>query len=320
MFGSDTEQQGDDGAAASGDDDAGEPGAGADPREAQKGDTLQGGLRVERRLGAVLVRRTTRKLALTQMGEVYLRHCQAMIAEAQAAQEAIERAHAEPQGLVRVSCPTAMVQAVLSPILGEAEKPVSLRTRSGFIETRALIAGGSDILLVETIFDSLNAKAALFTIEEVFADRGIRLPLMISGTITDASGRTLSGQTTEAFYHSLRHVQPLTFGLNCALGPDLLRPYVAEMARVAECFVSVHANAGLPNDLGAYDELPEETAALVRDWALDGQVNILGGCCGSTPAHIAAIAKAVEGLPARQPKAPPVATRLAGLEPMILAA
>lgn len=179
----------------------------------------------------------------------------------------------------------------------------------------ALVEGGADILLVETIFDTLNAKAALFAIEQYFEDKGIRLPIMISGTITDASGRTLSGQTTEAFYNSLRHSRPLTFGLNCALGPDLLRQYVEEISRVSETFVSAHPNAGLPNEFGEYDLTPEQMAEQVAEWAQAGFLNIVGGCCGSSPDHIAAIAKAVSQYAPRVLPEIPVECRLSGLEP-----
>ena len=186
--------------------------------------------------------------------------------------------------------------------------------------TDALIAGGVDILLIETIFDTLNAKAAVFAVEKYFEDKGLtegrRLPVMISGTITDASGRTLSGQTTEAFYNSLRHARPMSIGLNCALGPDLLRPYVEEMSRIAECHVNAHPNAGLPNEFGEYDLGPQEMAAQVGEWARSGFLNIIGGCCGSTPEHIRAIAAAVEGVPPRQCATAPVACRLSGLEPL----
>ncbi|MGL4457638.1 MAG: homocysteine S-methyltransferase family protein, partial [Plesiomonas shigelloides] len=181
--------------------------------------------------------------------------------------------------------------------------------------TLALIDGGVDLLLIETVFDTLNAKAALFAVESVFESLGIQLPVMISGTITDASGRTLSGQTTEAFYNSLRHVRPLSFGLNCALGPDELRPYVAELARIAECAVSAHPNAGLPNAFGEYDLGPQAMAAQIREWAQQGFLNLVGGCCGTTPAHIAAIVEAVADLRPRTISERPVACRLSGLEP-----
>mgnify|MGYP001583327206 CR=1 FL=1 len=180
--------------------------------------------------------------------------------------------------------------------------------------TRGLIEGGADIILIETIFDTLNAKAAIFAVQQVFEDDGVELPIMISGTITDASGRTLSGQVTEAFYNSLQHAKPLSIGLNCALGPDLLRQYVAEISRVADCFVSAHPNAGLPNEFGEYDLDAPTMAEQVGEWATSGLVNILGGCCGSTPEHIKAIAQAVEGLAPREiPEILPEC-RLSGLE------
>ncbi|UYC13838.1 homocysteine S-methyltransferase family protein [Xanthomonas sp. CFBP 8445] len=166
-----------------------------------------------------------------------------------------------------------------------------------------LIDGGADTLMVETIFDTLNAKAALYAIEEVFDARGGRLPVMISGTITDASGRTLSGQTAEAFYASVAHGRPLSVGLNCALGAKDLRPHVETLARIADGYVSAHPNAGLPNAFGEYDETPEEMAATLREFAESGLLNLVGGCCGTTPAHIRAIAEAVRGLPPRVPLA-----------------
>ncbi len=168
----------------------------------------------------------------------------------------------------------------------------------------ALIEGGADLLLVETVFDTLNAKAALFGIEQAFDSAGGRLPLIISGTITDASGRTLSGQTPTAFWHSVRHARPLAVGLNCALGAALMRPYLEEIAHVADAFISCYPNAGLPNPMSdtGYDETPEQTSRLVKDFAASGFVNIIGGCCGTTPAHIRAIVDAVAGVtPHRRP-------------------
>jgi 5-methyltetrahydrofolate--homocysteine methyltransferase len=170
-----------------------------------------------------------------------------------------------------------------------------------------LVEGGADLLMVETIFDTLNAKAALFAIDSYFEEKGIQLPVMVSGTITDASGRTLSGQTTEAFWNSLRHVRPFSIGLNCALGAKELRPYVAELAQVADVPVSAHPNAGLPNAFAEYDEKPEETAAFIREWAEQGWLNIAGGCCGTTPAHIKAIAEGVKDLPPRKVNGPALA-------------
>ncbi|NIJ90737.1 5-methyltetrahydrofolate--homocysteine methyltransferase [Xanthomonas campestris] len=163
-----------------------------------------------------------------------------------------------------------------------------------------LIDGGADTLMVETIFDTLNAKAALYAIEEVFEARGGRLPVMISGTITDASGRTLSGQTAEAFYASVAHGRPLSVGLNCALGAKDLRPHVETLARIADAYVSAHPNAGLPNAFGEYDETPEEMAHTLREFAQAGLLNLVGGCCGTSPDHIRAIAEAVADLPPRQ--------------------
>ncbi|WP_406827797.1 methionine synthase [Microbulbifer sp. ARAS458-1] len=183
--------------------------------------------------------------------------------------------------------------------------------------TNALIDGGSDLILIETIFDTLNAKAAIYAVQEVFDQRGFELPIMISGTITDASGRTLSGQTTEAFYYSIAHSKPLSVGLNCALGATELRPYVEALSGVCAGYVSAHPNAGLPNEFGEYDETPEQTAAIVKEFAEAGFLNILGGCCGTTPDHIRAIANAVADLPPRKlPEIKP-ALRLSGLEPYV---
>ena len=184
--------------------------------------------------------------------------------------------------------------------------------------TRGLIEGGADLILIETIFDTLNAKAAIFAVQQVFEDDGIELPIMISGTITDASGRTLSGQTTEAFWNSVRHAKPISIGLNCALGAKDLRPYLEELSNKANTFVSAHPNAGLPNEFGEYDETPEEMAAVIDDFARAGFLNIVGGCCGSTPAHIRAIAETVAKYPPRQiPEIAP-ACRLSGLEPFTI--
>lgn len=160
--------------------------------------------------------------------------------------------------------------------------------------TEGLVKGGADIILIETVFDTLNAKAAVFAVKKYFDEAGVELPIMISGTITDASGRTLSGQTTEAFYNSLAHARPLSIGLNCALGAKELRQYVQEMSRVANCYVSAHPNAGLPNEFGEYDQSAEEMVAIVEEFAASGFLNIIGGCCGTTPAHIKAIADVID--------------------------
>src|SRR5476651_1236731 len=184
--------------------------------------------------------------------------------------------------------------------------------------TRGLIEGGADLILIETIFDTLNAKAAIFAVQGVFEEVGFALPIMISGTITDASGRTLSGQTTEAFWNSVSHAKPISVGLNCALGAADLRPYLEELSNKAGTHVSAHPNAGLPNEFGEYDELPAETAKVIEEFAQSGFLNIVGGCCGTTPGHIEAIAKAVAGYAPREIPEIPKACRLSGLEPFTI--
>jgi 5-methyltetrahydrofolate--homocysteine methyltransferase len=181
-------------------------------------------------------------------------------------------------------------------------------------QARSLIKAGVDVILVETIFDTLNSKAALFAIESVFDEMKIKLPVMISVTITDASGRTLSGQTVEAFYASIAHAKPFSVGINCALGGRAMRPYIEELSRISSCFVTCYPNAGLPNAFGGYDETPEEMASVLREFAQNNWVNMVGGCCGSTPAHIAAIAEAMKVFKPRIPSAPAEVMRLSGLE------
>jgi 5-methyltetrahydrofolate--homocysteine methyltransferase len=185
-------------------------------------------------------------------------------------------------------------------------------------QARALAAGGVDALLIETIFDTLNAKAALFACEQLFDETRVRLPVMVSVTITDASGRTLSGQTIGAFYHSIRHARPFSVGINCALGGAQMRPYLEELAGLAECPVSCYPNAGLPNAFGGYDESPADMARVLGEFAAQGWINLVGGCCGSTPAHIAAIARAVKGQRPRSPAARDTAMRLSGLETLVV--
>jgi 5-methyltetrahydrofolate--homocysteine methyltransferase len=215
---------------------------------------------------------------------------------ARAACDAIEAKNPQrPRFVIGVLGPTSRT-ASLSPDVNDPgfrnvtfEELVSNYTESA----GGLIDGGADVIMVETIFDTLNAKAALFAISELFRARGARLPVMISGTITDRSGRTLSGQTAEAFYYSVKHIRPLSVGLNCALGAADLRPHIQTLANVAESFVSTHPNAGLPNAFGEYDETPAQMASVIGGFARDGLLNMVGGCCGTTPAHIQAIAEAV---------------------------
>ena len=184
----------------------------------------------------------------------------------------------------------------------------------------ALVEGGVDLLLIETIFDTLNAKAAIFGVEDLFDQIGEQLPLMISGTLTDLSGRNLSGQTIEAFWHSVRHAQPFTIGINCAFGAEQIRPHLASLSRVADTWTCGYPNAGLPNAMGEYDETPETTSAFIKEWADSGLINIVGGCCGTSPSHIAAIAKAVDGVAPRQLPAVSPALRLSGLEAVSISA
>jgi 5-methyltetrahydrofolate--homocysteine methyltransferase len=216
--------------------------------------------------------------------------------------------------------PTTRTASISPDVNDPAARNVSYEQLVAAYSTaaRGLVDGGADLLIVETIFDTLNAKAAIFAIEGLFEEVGRRWPVIISGTITDASGRTLSGQTTEAFWNSVRHARPIAVGLNCALGAKEMRPYIAEMSRVADTFVSCYPNAGLPNAFGEYDEAAEETAATIEEFAEAGFVNLVGGCCGTTPAHVAAVARAVEGkTPRPVPEVAP-AMRLAGLEPFTL--
>jgi 5-methyltetrahydrofolate--homocysteine methyltransferase len=187
-------------------------------------------------------------------------------------------------------------------------------------QAAALVEGGADFILIETVFDTLNCKAGILAVRELERELGREVPLMLSMTLTDLSGRNLSGHTVEAFWHTVRHARPVTVGLNCSFGAAQLRPHVRLLSGIADCLLMAYPNAGLPNELGAYDELPETSAALVREWAEAGQVNILGGCCGNTPEHIAAMARAVAGLKPRLVPAPPQVTCLAGLEPFVMAA
>jgi len=218
--------------------------------------------------------------------------------------------------------PTNRTASISPDVEDPAARNIDFDTlRTAYREAaEGLIDGGADLLIVETVFDTLNAKAALHAVEDAFEARGLRLPAIVSGTVTDLSGRTLSGQTPEAFWYSVRHAAPFAVGLNCALGAAQMRGFLAEMARTADTLISAYPNAGLPNAFGGYDETPEETAAHLGAWARDGLVNLVGGCCGTTPAHVAAIAQAVEGAPPRKPPAIERRMRLAGLEPFVAAA
>ncbi len=227
-------------------------------------------------------------------------------------------AHGRPCFVAGALGPTNRTASISPDVNDPGKRNVAFdELRETYAEaTRALIEGGADLLLVETVFDTLNAKAALYAVREVLDELGLDLPLMISGTITDASGRTLSGQTAEAFWNSVRHARPATIGFNCALGARQLRPYIEELSRLADTFVCAYPNAGLPNAFGEYDEQAAETAAFIADWAESGFLNVVGGCCGTTPEHIAAMARAVAGKPPRVPPAIPPRCRLAGLEPL----
>ncbi|MDI3261405.1 MAG: homocysteine S-methyltransferase family protein [Fulvimonas sp.] len=219
--------------------------------------------------------------------------------EACAATEA--RTPDKPRFVVGVLGPTSRTASLSPDVNDPGYRNVTFEElRLNYAEALCgLIEGGAELIMVETIFDTLNAKAALFALAEDFRARGARLPVMISGTITDRSGRTLSGQTAEAFYYAVRHARPLSVGFNCALGAADLRPHLETLAAIAECRVSTHPNAGLPNAFGGYDETPAQMASIIGEFAREGLLNLVGGCCGTTPAHIAAIAEAVAGVPPR---------------------
>jgi 5-methyltetrahydrofolate--homocysteine methyltransferase len=228
------------------------------------------------------------------------------LAAARVAREAVDKFSTpeHPRFVAGALGPTPRTASISPDVNDPGARNVDFeQLRAAYYEqTQALVEGGVDLLLLETIFDTLNAKAALFAIEEYFENSGERLPLIISGTVTDASGRILSGQTVTAFWHSVRHAQPLAVGLNCALGAALMRPYIQELAKVAgDTYISCYPNAGLPNPMSetGFDETPEVTARLLREFAAEGLINIVGGCCGTTPEHIAAIGDAVRPLAAR---------------------
>ncbi len=238
---------------------------------------------------------------------------------ARAAADAVETTD-RPVGVLGALGPTNKTLSLSPDVNDPGFRDVTFeQVRAAYAAQAAAMAPFVDFFLVETVFDTLNAKAAIKALLDLDAARGEAVPIVVSGTITDRSGRTLSGQTTEAFWNSIRHAAPWAVGLNCALGAAELRRYVAEMARVADVPVIAYPNAGLPNEMGDYDETPEETAAHLGEWAASGLVNILGGCCGTTPAHIQAIAAAAAGTPPRVVKPRPRAMRLSGLEPFELA-
>ena len=238
---------------------------------------------------------------------------------ARAAADKFEAADGQPRWVAGAVGPTNRTASISPDVNNPGYRNVSfddLRDAYGE-QVRALIEGGSDIILIETIFDTLNAKAAGVATLEAFDAMGVTLPIMISGTITDLSGRTLSGQTAEAFWYSMRHLKPFSIGLNCALGAEAMRPHVAELSAVADCYVSAYPNAGLPNAMGEYDETPHDMACQIEPWAKDGLVNIVGGCCGSTPDHIAHIREHVERVSPRVPPKIAPKMRLSGLEPFV---
>ncbi len=225
----------------------------------------------------------------------------------------------KPRFVAGVLGPTSRTASISPDVTDPGKRNVDFEElRANYREAaEALLEGGSDLILVETVFDTLNAKAALFALDELFEEAGATWPIMVSGTITDLSGRTLSGQTVEAFFYSVRHARPLSVGLNCALGPSELRAYVAELSRIADTRVSAHPNAGLPNELGGYDLGPEEMAEHLEEWMASGLLNIVGGCCGTRAAHIAKIAEAAaRHAPRPVPELKP-ALRLSGLEPFV---
>ena len=258
--------------------------------------------------GADMVETNTFNSTAISLADYHLQHLvrELNFEGAALARDACDAAEAQdpskPRFVIGVLGPTSRTASLSPDVNRPGFRAISFdELAAAYREAAAgLIDGGSDVLMVETIFDTLNAKAALFAIEEVFEARGARLPVMISGTITDASGRTLSGQTAEAFWYSLRHAQPLSIGLNCALGAKDLRAHVDVLSQVADVNISTHPNAGLPNALGGDDETPEDMATVLREFAQAGLLNLVGGCCGTTPEHIAALAEAVRGLPPRR--------------------
>ncbi len=276
------------------------------------------------RVGADIVETNTfnaQRISLADYGMEDLAY-EMNVASARLARQACDRVTAQdpsrPRYVAGALGPTNRTASISPDVNDPGKRNVTFDELVGaYLEqARGLVDGGADLLLIETIFDTLNAKAAIFALETLFEEHGRRWPVIVSGTITDASGRTLSGQVTEAFWNSVRHARPIAVGLNCALGAKEMRPYLAELSRLADCFVSAYPNAGLPNAFGEYDEAAEETARVVEEFAASGLVNLVGGCCGTTPEHVAAVASAVRDKAPREPAVVDRACRLSGLEPL----
>lgn len=271
--------------------------------------------------GADLIETNTFSATTIAQGDYHMQGIAAEIAEAGArvAREAADAAD-KPVGVLGAIGPTNKTLSLSPDVNNPGYREVTFDdVRAAYLQQAHAMAPHIDFFLIETIFDTLNAKAAIKALLDFRAETGKEIPVIISGTITDASGRTLSGQTAEAFWHSVRHAQPWAIGLNCALGAKMMRPHIAAISKVADTRVIAYPNAGLPNEFGEYDELPEQTAAQLEEWAKSGLVNVLGGCCGTTPPHIEAISKAVKGKTPRNIPEPPRAMRLSGLEPFQLA-
>ena len=271
--------------------------------------------------GADLIETNTFSATTIAQGDYHMQDIAAEIAAAGArlAREAADAA-GKPVGVLGAIGPTNKTLSLSPDVNNPGYREVTFDdVRDAYLEQARAMAPYIDFFLIETVFDTLNAKAAIKAVMDYRAESGDDTPVIISGTITDASGRTLSGQTAEAFWHSVRHAQPWAIGLNCALGAKMMRPHIAAISKVADTKVIAYPNAGLPNEFGEYDELPEQTASFLEEWAKSGLVNVLGGCCGTTPPHIASISKAVEGKAPRIIPEPPRAMRLSGLEPFQLA-
>ena len=271
--------------------------------------------------GADMIETNTFSTTTIAMADYHMESIAAELAEAGAriAREAADAAD-KPVAVLGAFGPTNKTLSLSPNVNDPGFREVTFDdVRTAYHQQAVAMAPHVDFFLIETVFDTLNAKAAIKAVMDYRAETGDDIPMIISGTITDASGRTLSGQTAEAFWHSVRHAKPWAIGLNCALGAKMMRPHINAISKVANTRVIAYPNAGLPNEFGEYDELPEQTAAQLREWATSGLVNVLGGCCGTTPPHINAIANAVKGKAPRIPADPATAMRLSGLEPFVLA-